>query len=461
MFQVTIPFACAAECRYTIDIVLCEWLGIELAFIEDAKAEVISIAAEGRSIVLPGTFFLSAEANWLQYESLFSGSVYELATGLHEYFPERLPVFKELIEDIQLPLVTIDDDETKINFDLFGGIFYLLSRYEEMVVADRDSLGRFPARSSAQFKAGLMQRPLVNEYVELLWKVIKIIWPQCERNRREFQMVISHDIDHLAFHRQYSFLRGMKRAARACIDMDPSMACRFVFARQAVLGGRLAADPFFTLNELMDESESRGLASTFYFMAGGTDSIHDEDYDLLEPSVRQALKSIHDRGHYIGLHPSYSTFDNPDTIRSEMNHLRSVAENLGIQQKEWGSRQHYLRWETDTTPMHLKAAGISHDSTLGFAEQPGFRCGTCYEYPLYDFSMRMAHKLRERPLVVMDCSVMDSRYLGYGTGRRALDFIGQIKDQCRRYQGNFTLLWHNTRIVRSPEKRLYLNALDI
>jgi hypothetical protein len=460
MFQVTIPLTCVAECRYTLDVVFHQWLGIELKVIEDSASDFICISSAGRSISLPSNFFLTADRHWLQSESLLSGKVHDLATGLRDYSPGKLPIFEELIGDLDLPLVTIDGDEAKLNFDLLGGIFYLLSRYEEVVSSDRDSLGRFPAKSAAQVKAGLIQRPLVNEYVELLWQVIKALWPQCERSQRQFQMMISHDIDHLAFHRQYSFLRGIKRATRACIDIDPLMAYRFVSSRRAVLGGDLTADPFFTLDELMDESESRGLAGTFYFMAGGMGSKHDEDYRLIDPSVQQALKNILDRGHHLGVHPSFNTFNDPEAINREVNNLRSTVESFGLSQREWGARMHYLRWDTATTPGYLEASGITHDSTLGFAEQPGFRSGTCYEYPLYDFRNRRALGLRERPLMVMDCSVMDPRYLGYGTGPQALETIQKIKEECRRYNGDFSLLWHNTRVIRRPERSLYLNALD-
>jgi len=189
-------------------------------------------------------------------------------------------------------------------------------------------------------------------------------------------------------------------------------------------------------------------------------SKHDEDYRLIDPSVQQALKNILDRGHHLGVHPSFNTFNDPEAINREVNNLRSTVESFGLSQREWGARMHYLRWDTATTPGYLEASGITHDSTLGFAEQPGFRSGTCYEYPLYDFRNRRALGLRERPLMVMDCSVMDPRYLGYGTGPQALETIQKIKEECRRYNGDFSLLWHNTRVIRRPERSLYLNALD-
>ena len=47
-------------------------------------------------------------------------------------------------------------------FDLFSAVFYLISRYEEYQVFRPDAHGRFPASESVLFKAGLLERPLVN-----------------------------------------------------------------------------------------------------------------------------------------------------------------------------------------------------------------------------------------------------------------------------------------------------------
>lgn len=68
--------------------------------------------------------------------------------------------------------------------------------------------------------------------------------------------------------------------------------------------------------------------------------------------------------------------------------LRRGRAEEGIDQPVLGDRQHFLRWETSTTARLWDANGLDYDSTLSCADRPGFRCGTCREYPLYDLHER-------------------------------------------------------------------------
>ena len=101
-----------------------------------------------------------------------------------------------------------------------------------------------------------------------------------------------------------------------------------------------------------------------------------------------------------------------------------------------------------------------YDSTLGFADRAGFRCGVCFEYSLYDVAAREPLKLRERPLIVMECSVIDERYMAFGTGERAFETMVGLRRECERYNGDFTLLWHNHRLLDRRERELYEAVLD-
>ena len=92
--------------------------------------------------------------------------------------------------------------------------------------------------------------------------------------------------------------------------------------------------------------------------------------------------------------------------------MLKAAERLGIRQAAWGGRQHYLRFAVPETWRHYASAGLSYDATLAHADQPGFRCGTCYDFPVYDLEQRCPLPLRERPLTVMELTLLDGEYLG-------------------------------------------------
>ena len=106
-------------------------------------------------------------------------------------------------------------------------------------------------------------------------------------------------------------------------------------------------------------------------------------------------------------------------------------------------RQHYLRFEIPITWQSWEDNGLEIDSTLGYAEMEGFRCGTCYEYTVYNFITRKKLRLKENPLIFMEVSVMD-----YQNIRESEKFLVKLRDMVRiakKYKGNFVFLYHNTK----------------
>jgi hypothetical protein len=222
----------------------------------------------------------------------------------------------------------------------------------------------------------------------------------------------------------------------------------------------LAADPFNTFDWLMDISEKHGLTSAFYFITDHTNSQRDGNYSIRHPFIRQLLRQIHQRDHEIGLHPSFNTYRDSVQTQKEFYILRQICAEEGIQQSIWGGRQHFLRWHNPTTWQNWASAGLTYDSTLSFADRAGFRCGTCYEFPAFDLATRQPLKLIERPLTVMEFTVLDQRYMGLGQNmKEAYDYIRRLKDTCRQFEGDFTLLWHNHRFASPVERELYEQVL--
>src|SRR5690606_37053476 len=135
-----------------------------------------------------------------------------------------------------------------------------------------------------------------------------------------------------------------------------------------------------TFDWLMSVSEKNNLTSAFYFICGRTDESKDALYEPDHPIIKKIMLEIYKRGHEVGLHPSYNSYNNPEQIKSEAQRLKKVCKELGIKQSQWGGRMHSLRWSHPTTLQAWNDAGMSYDSTLGYADQPGFRCGTCHDY---------------------------------------------------------------------------------
>lgn len=102
---------------------------------------------------------------------------------------------------------------------------------------------------------------------------------------------------------------------------------------------------------------------------------------------------------------------------------------------------------------------IRIDASLTCADRAGLRCGTCFEHQAFDAVSREALPLRIRPLVAMECSVMDSAYMVLRTGAEVFDEFVSLKQACRAVGGPFSLRWHNTELNAPGLRDLYRSAL--
>lgn len=376
------------------------------------------------------------------------------------------PVYLDILpapglKSISGPLIEQDAAGFKIHYDLLGFVYWMLARCEELSPEHLDEHGRFPASQSHSAKYGYLHRPLVDEWLALLGEVITRQWPGLKLKAHAFSMQVSHDVDEPS---RYAFrsLKGLVRAAGG----DLLKRGDFLAALRAPLvkwGSRTSIsprDPSNTFDWLMTESERHGLISAFYFICGRTEPAKDGDYEIEHPAIRALLRAIHQRGHEIGLHPSYNTFLSEDGVTQEATRLKQVCHEEGIELDIVGGRMHYLRWRNPSTLNAWEKAGMSYDSTLGYAELPGFRCGTCHEYPAFDPIAQKMLKLRIRPLILMDVTLISPSYMGLEPNEDARVIVEKLKSACRAVGGTFTLLWHNSNFLRVEERTFYSSILE-
>lgn len=342
------------------------------------------------------------------------------------------------------PLLASTGNGWHIGYDILGLTYWMLTRQEEVGRTDLDSHGRFRATASHAYKHDYLERPIVDEWLHVLGQVIARTWPGITLTQHRFNIKVSHDVDRpslYAFKPWNAIARIM--VGHALKRRDLRAFCTAPWVKQTTKGKLHPADPYSTFDWLMDISEAHNLTSAFYFLCGRTSTM-DADYEPEHPVIRALMRRIHERGHEIGLHPSYGTYQKPDLIAQEARRLRAVLAEEDIQQNAIGGRMHYLRWEQPTTLQAWDDAGMAYDSTLGYADRPGFRCGTCFEYSAFNPQSQQRLSLRIRPLIAMECTVIDEVYLGLGNTQRAENKFLELKAKCRMLGGCFTTLWHNS-----------------
>lgn len=446
------------ERKYIYDTVFKEFWDINYQSIVEDRCDVC-IENEEKFIVVNDEFFQKDEQLYLSIHSLPD-------QPLQRWKVECKEIADNCFVDTDLPIIygqpvqektyiSVAGSQIRLGIDIFGSAFFMLTRYEEIVNTVRDEHDRFPAAASLAYQEGFLERPIINEYIELLWWSIHQLWQGIERKQHQFAIIPTHDVDSPF---EFAFLSSYQILHTLAGDLFKRHSLRkFIFrgySASKVKSGDFQADINYTFDLIMDISEKNNLKSRFYMMDAQNLSSYDGNYDLEHSAIVQLLKKISDRGHEIGIHPSYKSYRNVNEISQEVQRLRSVMRNNHLKFDTLGGRQHFLKWSCPDTWQHYEDVGISYDTTLSYADHIGFRCGICYEYPVFNLRTKSRLKLREKPLLIMECSALDKRYMNLSP-EVALQRFLSIKEMCWKYRGEFVVLWHNNRFIKQEEIGVY------
>lgn len=286
-------------------------------------------------------------------------------------------------------------------FDWIATLFAWLSRGEEQA-RPAHSLAPPPARRAWLVRHGLEREPRADRLAAALlsaWGIPPLIETSTVR--------LTHDLDHVRlWQRPWTPLRYAAYAAkRGAGGRAYARAARDVYRWWQ----RTARDPYDNPDQTL---RSRG--GTLYLLLG-RHARQDGGADKTDVRLRGWIDAARDRGYDLGLHPSYTTPDRPSRLHEEVDRFVRLT---GARPRQ--TRQHFLRWDWSRTPRQLASAGLTVDSTLGYRDRLGFRCGTSFPYALYDFDREAAGPLREWPLAAMDTAWMEVS--GYDPRRCAADW---------------------------------------
>ncbi len=466
MLHIQSPDTYQPERRYILSVLFNEFLGLDIQVECAERSDTKITLDDDKALLISDGLFATAESQWLQPSSLpkqplKSWNLTVTSLNVTTISP-HIPVIYG--EDPDTPgFFSAAPQQIRLGLDIFGSTFFMLTRYEEVIKPDRDNHDRFPATASLAYQERFLDRPIVNEYLEILWGCLTRLWPQLQRKEHSFQIHVSHDVD-IPF--RYQFRSVTKTATHFARDIfrrhDPLKAVLTVKNWLQVKTGEPATDPYNTFDLIMDISDRIGLKNVFYFMTDQSHLANPAPYDIGHPLIRDLIRKVHRRGHEIGLHLSYHTYENSTQGKEEFGILKKVCEEEDIHQNIWGGRQHFLRWKTPATFQNGQDIGLNYDTTLGFADQAGFRCGVCYLYPVYNLETRQALALYEKPLIVMDVTFIDTGYMNLDLQEeQTVQTILQHKKRCQMFSGVFTLLWHNNYLAEPYQVDVYKKILGL
>jgi hypothetical protein len=255
-----------------------------------------------------------------------------------------------------------------------------------------------------------------------------------------FLVALTHDVDLLGVG---GFPSALRRLAGGIVGFD---------------GRRLREGTAFLVDALARRDaafrlDCMGPPSTCFFF-GRQDDPHDGYPKRYRPALARSIKAAAKDGREIGLHASYRARERPGQISEEAAELSSNSLLQGL-------RHHYLRSAPERLAAELRSAGLRYDSSIAWPSRPGLRAGTPYPYRLWDAERREPGAW-ELPLVLMDATLAEERYLGLDP-RAAFELAVETLEPVAEHGGAVAILWHppsHHPILSKGYDQLYGRLLD-
>jgi hypothetical protein len=370
-----------------------------------ALEELARITGSAEAVAYPSSALPASEAAW----RLFSGGDAPAPRAGEEGFVE----FGDGIADVAM------------------SAFWHLSRWEERPGSARDERGRFPA-SAALFDP---ESAAADRLVERFREIAVAPAPA------SLTVALTHDIDTPW---RWSGIRAVAgaaaRAKSAAVARRRTELARELRGLAGLPRHRArGSDPNWCFERIAEIERAHDGRSTYFVMAGHrhpADGAAPGVYDRVRPAI---VTQVMAQGDELGLHPSYTTSEQPALIGEERGRLEALAGG-----EIRGVRFHYLRHDAHATLPELDRLGFAYDSSQGYADRPGMRAGLSFPYRPYDLAADRPLQMLELPLVVMDATLAEARYLGLSADD-GLERATATLERAARAGGTVSVLWHNDR----------------
>ena len=413
--KISCPCNNIVERRYVVDILLGRFLNLDYVISFDGSVDAYVISKAGKKLVVEDHFFCfyPKALSYLTVEALPSSlSWFEV-----EYYSKKLPIIYG-----QNKLVH-SSDSVVCGLDIFASSFFMLTRWEEYVLG-RNEKGKCDEDMLFCVRQGIYQRPVVNEYIELLTTLLKYL--DCSTHASlNFSVKITHDVDRV-------YLSGWKEMLTNAFHLfSQGMGMKaWTLLRDYCWYKLFMPHPFDTFESFRNLSEKYGFKDEFYFKACEKGE-KGYTYSCDEPIVVTQIKKIVSRGHMVGYHPSETTFKNHLQFELEVGRLKKVASNVV------NGRNHglYFSAETYRDWMDLAFEAVSN---YGFQKRCGFRCGICYPFPVFDVFERKTFSVVEYPFLLMDTVLLRTM----PDLKTAFSEMTVIIDIVKYYGGIVCVNWH-------------------
>lgn len=374
--------------------------------------------------------------DYIQFETL-NGVKLNYSDRYFQDIPQLKPstlLFEETIEEYSITRSQFfQEDCFSFNgiIDPLASVFYTLSRMEEYLTDQRDSLGRFPGKKSILYQNDWHEKAMCdrwsNDFLFFIKEKCGLNWhPKLER----IACIPTFDIDNAFAYQHKNQLRTKLATAK---DMIYARKER-LSDRKKVLAGEMK-DPYDTY-DFIETLSMTGAEMTIFWLLGDYGP-YDKNLSHQHPEQRKLIQHM-SRFADIGIHASYGSNDSEYQLLTEIQRLSEITETNITK-----NRQHFLMLHLPTTYQALVRQNITDDYSMGYADIAGFRAGTARSFPWFDLKKNDITNLIIHPFSYMDGTLKE--YLNLEPNEAKLKIAELFKEVCL-HGGQFSYIWHNETI---------------
>ncbi len=364
-----------------------------------------------------------------------------LERGIREFQPN----FTDEKENVTLYLPN-KEGEYRQSEDFFSVLFYCLSRYEEYKNDRHDKHGRYIHKHSWMHKAGVIQRPWLDEKVNRFFEELRQ-----ETGFNSFQPKYkfrpSVDLDY-----GYRYKgKGVVRFWGAILRDIKKLKFGEVANRFKVCLG-LMSDPYDIYDDLYTYHKKKNIRLLTFVLNAKFDK-YDKGLKMNGRAMKRICDIAEENGFKIGIHPSYGSHQSFEFLKKE---VRGLAKRR--MKKVRISRQHFLKFYLPKTFNQLLQLGIKHDYSMGYAQISGFRAGTSRPFYLYDLTEEKRRNIQLHPTAIMEGTYFDYMKVSH---EEALTKMKEIADAVRNVKGELVTIWHEKQLAeKSSWKPVYYSLVE-
>lgn len=362
-------------------------------------------------------------------------------------------LFEQGINDLQIHVADWDGtpcffatgDRSNLPFDIFAASFYLLSRYEEYLPHVKDIHGRFPPKESLAYQNNFLNIPVVDIWAFKLLDRLKAKFPDLVYRQRSYRYTSIIDVTTSHCFQNRGVVRGL---SGLLLDLG-SFRLRRVADRISVWL-KLKKDPYDNFFELIELHRQYGAKGMFFFQFAPY-SNYDKNVSPNNNKFKYLIKSVADY-EVVSLCGSYTSFDDIVQLKEEKANLSNV-----IHRPINSSRMRFNRVDVPETYRNLVEAGFTHDYTMGYTHEIGFRAGSCTPFYFYDILLEVQQPIKIHPFTIHDYGL-----LKYGSAQEAIRAVEALSLEVKKVNGTFITIFSNELLggeAKLDWKELYRNII--